>query len=157
MNNSPLRPGDRVRWDTTDDDGLPAVHYGHIAGTPDSTGRVAVMFDDLLPGTTIVAAAELIVVHVTTVVLTLDGADLLDDPSLRQALVSMWLAEADAAGLSMGDVAHLRTGVRDTIGAGYALAEVRSAGQPYVLRAAADDAGRISVRADLPRRWEFGR
>ena len=157
VNDHRFRPGDRVRWDTTDDDGLPKVHYGHVAGSPDATGRVAVMFDDLLPGTTVVAVEALIVVDVTTVVLYLDAGDLLDDPSLRQALVNMWLAEADAAGLSMGDITHLRTGVRDTIAMAYALAEVTSGGQLYVLRAGAEADGRVCVRADLPRRWELRR
>ena len=157
VNGHQFRPGDRVRWDTTDNDGLPAVHYGHVAGSPGLTGRVSVMFDDLLPSTTTVAIEELIVVDVTTVVLSLDAGDLLDDPSLRQALVNMWLAEADAAGLSMGDITHLRTGVRDTIAMAYALAEVTSGGQRYVLRAGTEPGGRVCVRADLPRRWELRR
>ena len=86
VNDHRFRPGDRVRWDTTDDDGLPKVHYGHVAGSPDATGRVAVMFDDLLPGTTVVAVEALIVVDVTTVVLYLDAGDLLD--CIGQYLVS---------------------------------------------------------------------
>jgi hypothetical protein len=157
MNDHRFRPGDRVRWDTTDNDGLPRVHYGHVAGPADSSGRIAVMFDDLLPGTTVVTMDALIIVEVTTVVLYLDAGDLLDDPSLRQALVNMWLAEADAAGLSMSDITHLRTGVRDTIAMAYALAEVTSGGQLYVLRAGTEPDGRVGVRADLPRRWELRR
>ena len=91
---------------------------------------------------------------VTTVALRLDGGhDLLDEPSLRQGLVSLWEAEAEEAGLHVETVRRLGTGVRDTGGFGFALAEVTTGGQLYVLRATSDG-DVVCVRADLARRFE---
>ena len=56
-------------------------------------------------------------------------------------------------GLVVEDIVHLGTGVRDVTGLGYALAELHSAGELYVLRAVIDD-DYIIVSADIPRRFE---
>jgi hypothetical protein len=50
-------------------------------------------------------------------------------------------------------VVQLGTGVRDVTGLGYALAELHSAGELYVLRAVIDSTY-VTVRADVPRRFE---
>lgn len=153
---SPASPhfdrGDRVRYRTTDDDGLAITLYGFVGGKPDANGRVVVMFDGRLRSDTVVMLNELDHVSITTV--TLDYADttLIDDPSMRQGLVHFWTAEAEHAGLVVDEVVQLGTGVRDVTG-GYALAELTSAGQLYVLRVNVADHA-ICVRADLPRRFE---
>jgi hypothetical protein len=152
-----FQPGDRVRWETTGDDGLPLVRYGFVGGCNGFGNRVAVMFDGQLKGDTIVELDQLAPVTITNVELRLHGADLLDDPSLRQGLVSLWSAEADQAGLEVRSIQLLGTGVRDTVGDGFALAELHSGGQQYVLRALyelADDE-MVCVKADFPRRWEL--
>ena len=59
---------------------------------------------------------------------------LLDDPSLRQGLVNLWAAEAESAGLQIASLHCIGTGVRDS-SEGYALAELSSGGEQYVLRA----------------------
>jgi hypothetical protein len=151
---SPFDRGDRVRWNTTDDDGLPTSRYGFVGGRVDRNGRVVVMLDGRLRGDIVVDAAQLELVSMTTVALHLDGGhDLLDDPSLRQGLVALWRAEAEEAGLHVEEVRRLGTGVRDTGGLGFALAEVMTGGQLYVLRACADG-DVVCVRADEARRFE---
>ncbi len=152
-----FEPGDRVRWETLGDDGLPLVRYGFVGGCNGDGNRVAVMFDGQLKGDTVLDLDQLAPVLITNVELRLHGADLLDDPSLRQGLVSLWSAEADQAGLEVRSIELLGTGVRDTVGDGFALAELHSGGQQYVLRAVyeAHDDEIIRVSADLPRRWEY--
>jgi hypothetical protein len=152
-----FEPGDRVRWETLGDDGLPLVRYGFVGGCNGDGNRVAVMFDGQLKGDTVLDLDQLAPVTITNVELRLHGADLLDDPSLRQGLVSLWSAEADQAGLEVRSIQLLGTGVRDTVGDGFALAELHSGGQQYVLRAVyeAHDDEMICVKADLPRRWEY--
>ena len=152
-----LQPGDRVRWDTTGDDGLPLVRYGFVGGCNGDGNRVVVMLDDDLKGDTVIDFSQLEPVTITNVELRLHGADLLSDPSLRQGLVSLWSAEADQAGLEVRSVQLLGTGVRTGLGSGFALAQVHSGGQQYILRATCDDhnAEMVCVRADLPRRWEL--
>ena len=152
--NPPFVRGDRVRWDTTGDDGLPLTHYGFIGGRVDSGGRVVVMLDGHLKGDTVVAAAELLVVSVLTVTMHFDDETLLDDPGLRQGLVGLWVAETERAGLVVENLEPLGTGVLDTVEGGFGLAEFWAGGQPYVLRATIGASG-LCVRADLPRRWEF--
>ena len=151
-----FQPGDRVRWETTGDDGLPLVRYGFVGGCNGDGNRVAVMFDGQLKGDTVIDLDQLAAVSITNVELRLHGTDLLDDPSLRQGLVSLWSAEADQAGLEIRSVHLLGTGVRDTVGDGFALAELHSGGRQYVLRASSEQHGdeMICVKADLPRRWE---
>ncbi len=144
-----FQPGDRVRWMTTGDDGLPLVRYGFVGGLNGDATRVAVMLDGELKGDRVVPHAELAPVEIGTVELRLEGADLLDDPSLRQGLVNLWTAEADQAGLEIRDVSPLGTGVREA-GDCFALAELRAAGQQWVLKALPDASGHdmICVRAN---------
>jgi hypothetical protein len=146
-----FQPGDRVRWLTTGDDGLPLTRYGFVGGVNGDASRVAVMLDGELKGDHVISLDELAPVEITTIELRLEGADLLNDPSLRQGLVNLWYAEADQAGLEIRAINSLGTGVRDG-GDSYALAEMRAAGQAWVLRAAPDTAApdTICVRAVAP-------
>ena len=70
---------------------------------------------------------------ITYVELCLDGADLLDDPSLRQGLVNLWSAEADEAGLEVGSLERLGTGQRDPTPAVRRSPSCRRAVEQYVL------------------------
>jgi hypothetical protein len=145
-----FQPGDRVRWETTGDDGLPLVRYGFVGGTNGGHTHIAVMLDGDLAGDTVVEYAQLAPVSITTVELHLHGSDLLDDPALRQGLVNLWSAEADQAGLEIRAVVCLGAGVRATSN-GYALAELWAGSQQYVLTASADPtADTVKIRADLP-------
>ncbi len=148
-----FRAGDRICWKATGDDGLPIRRYGFVSGRPNPKGRVVVMFDGDLKGETVVAVAEIEPVSIMTVDLIIDDLELLNDPTLRQALVRLWSHEAELAGLVVERITPLGTGVRDVTGLGYALAELHSAGELYVLRAVIDSAY-ITVRADIPRRFE---
>ncbi|MDJ0770584.1 MAG: hypothetical protein QNJ12_17455 [Ilumatobacter sp.] len=150
-----FRPGDRVRWETTGDDGLPMVRYGFVGGTNGDGDRVVVMLDGDLKGDRVVDLDQLAPVTITNVELRLHGADLLEDPSLRQGLVNLWWAEADEAGLEIVSIETLGTGVRDVVHDGFALAELRAGSEQYVLRAfRGPSSDTVSVRADDPRRWE---
>lgn len=146
--------GDRIRYSTVDDDGLPLVRYGFVDGVTDPTGPIVVMLDGELSGD-IVTAGEIEPVHVSNVTLTLAGSDLLDDPSLRQGLVNLWAAEAEAAGLEIASLHCTGTGVRDSSG-GYALAELSSGGDHYVLRGIVcpHDRDAVIVHAARPHRRE---
>ncbi len=148
--------GDRIRYATTGEDGFPLVRYGFVGGVPDDEGPIVVMLDGELGGD-IVELSKIEPVHIQNVTLTLEGVDLLHDPSLRQGLVNLWAAEAESAGLQIGDLHAIGTGVLDA-GGGYALAEMWSAGEPYVLRAntCADGRDAVVVHADPPNRWERG-
>lgn len=144
-----FQPGDRVRWATVDDDGFPVSRYGFVGGSNGDGTKVAVMLDEELKGDRVVDLDQLAPVTITTVELRLAGGDLLDDPSLRQGLVNLWMAEADQAGLEIRSIDCLGTGVREA-GACYALAEVWAAGRPWVLKARPDPMAPdvVSVRAD---------
>jgi hypothetical protein len=145
-----FQPGDRVRWETTGDDGLPLVRYGFVGGANGDHTHIAVMLDGDLAGDTVVEYTQLAQVSITTVELKLHGADLLDDPELRPGLVNLWSAEADQAGLEIRAVECLGTGVR-AHGDGYILAELWAGSQQYVLHASPDpSADTIHIRADLP-------
>lgn len=146
--------GDRIRYSTIGDDGLPLVRYGFVGGVTGSNGPVVVMLDGELGGD-IVGANEIEPVHICNVTLTLTGSDLLDDPSLRSGLVNLWAAEAETAGLQIASMHHIGTGVRDS-SEGYALAELSSGGDQYVLRATLcqHEYDAIMVHADRPNRWE---
>jgi hypothetical protein len=148
--------GDRIRYATTGDDGYPLVRYGFVGGVSDNGGPILIMLDGEIRGD-VVDLATVESVHICNVVLTLDGADLLDDPSLRQGLVNLWAAEAESAGLQIAVLHAIGTGVRDS-SAGYALADLSSGGEPYVLRANRCPNGRdaVIVHADEPNRWERG-
>lgn len=146
-------PGDRIRYETIDDDGFPLVRYGFVGGETGDDGPVVVMLDGELGGD-VVDLDKLAPVHIGSVELTLECDGLLDDPSLRQGLVSLWMAEAEDAGLQIA--AHaIGTGVRDS-SEGYVLAELSTCDQPYVLRAThRPDRSAIVVRADRPTRWDL--
>jgi hypothetical protein len=144
-----FQPGDRVRWLTVGDDGLPLTRYGFVGGVNGDASRVAVMLDGELKGDHVISLDELAPVEITTVELRLEGSDLLNDPSLRQGLVNLWSAEADQAGLEIRTISPLGTGVRDA-GDSYALAELRAAGRAWVLKATPDTTtpDTICVRAE---------
>lgn len=144
-----LQPGDRIRWETVDPDGFPVIRYGFVGGSNGDGSKIAVMLDGDLKGDRIVDLDQLEPVTITNVTLRLNGADLLDDPSLRQGLVNLWTAEADQAGLEIRSIDCLGTGVRES-GACFALAEVWAAGRPWVLKAQPDETTPdvITVRAD---------
>lgn len=135
------------------DDGFPLVRYGFVGGV-DNGGPIVVMFDGELGGE-VVDPSEIEPVHMSNVTLVLAGSDLLDDPSLRQGLVNLWAAEAETAGLAIAGLHCIGTGVRDST-EGYALAELSSGGDPYVLRAIVcpNDRDAVMVRADRPNAWE---
>jgi hypothetical protein len=142
--------GDRVRWVTTGDDGLPLVRYGFVGGPYEGNGHISVMLDGDLSGDTSVDLSQLAPVSITSVELCLSGADLLDDPSLRQGLVNLWSAEIDEAGLEIRSLERLGEGVpeRDH---GYLLAELWAGSQRYVLHATPSPrTNTVTVRADLP-------
>ena len=86
--------GDRVRWATTDEDGLPVVRYGFVGGAAGDGGPVVVMLDGELAGE-VIDLEQLEPVSITNVELHLDGPDLIDDPNLRRGLVHLWQAEAE--------------------------------------------------------------
>ncbi|TVR26270.1 MAG: hypothetical protein EA389_06395 [Ilumatobacter sp.] len=150
-----FHPGDRVRVQSTGDDGFPLVRYGYVGTCGDDGEPVMVLLDDEFNGSTVVDRTALAPVTVTTVELCLDGADLLHDPSLRQGLVNLWSAEAEAAGLEIGALHHIGTGLRDS-SESYVLAELTAGGEQYVLRAVChpNDSDIVRVRADRPNRWD---
>lgn len=127
-----LRDGDRVRWATTGEDGLPELRYGFV-GSIDEDGYAIVLFDGELKGSTRVPLDELAPVSITAIELRLSGCDLLDDPSLRQGLVSLWSAEADDAGLDIDTVYRLSESSQPN--GCFTLAELESGGCQFVLNA----------------------
>jgi hypothetical protein len=162
--------GDRVRVQSTGDDGFPLIRYGFVGGAAGDGEPVVVMLDDELRGSMVVDLSQIQPVTVTTVELRLDGSDLLHDPALRQGLVNLWHAEAEQAGLEIDsihpihsgpigsspiDSAHMRSGARDS-SEGYALAELVTGGEHYVLRAVCEpnESDVVRVRADRHTRWE---
>lgn len=140
-------PGDRVRWDTTDDDGFPVVVYGFVGEASDDGATVTVMLDGDITGELVVDPRQLAAVSVTSIVLHLEGADLLHDPDLRDGLVNLWSAEADQAGLEIPSIDRLDVPVCDTCGH-ISLAEIWAAGRPWVLTARPEGPEAVSVRAD---------
>jgi hypothetical protein len=148
-----FQAGDRVRWETTGDDGLPLVRYGFV-GSYDGNGHATVMLDGDLTGDTVVDLGQLAAVSITSVELCLSGGDLLDDPSLRQGLVGLWSAEVDDAGLEIRSLERLGNGVKES-NDGFALAQLWAGSEQYVLRASRDNTGEtVVVRADAPRIWD---
>lgn len=151
-----LQPGDRVRCESTGEDGFPLVRYGFVGGCNPDGSRVVVMFDGELKGDQVVDLDQLEPVSITNVELRLRGSDLLDDPSLRQGLVSLWSAEADQAGLEVHSIEQCdeiaRSLADDPALEGLTLAEIESGGRSYVLQALADAAVHdlVRVRAITP-------
>lgn len=150
-----FKHGDRIRYETTGDDGFPLVRYGFIGEFAGNNGPVVVMLDGELGGD-LVEIDKIAPVHISNVTLRLEGADLLADPGLRQGLVPLWHAEAEEAGIQISAIHPIGTGVRDS-SEGYALAELSSGGEQYVLRATTCSMGTdaIDVHADRPNRWEI--
>jgi hypothetical protein len=144
-----FQPGDRVRWESQGDDGFPVIRYGFVRGTNGDASRVVVMLDDDLKNDTVVTQDQLAAVTITNIELRLQGSDLLNDASLRQGLVNLWEAEADQAGLEVKSLDYLGSEVWGTSTDVCALAELRSGGQHYILRAITSH-DTIHVRADLP-------
>ena len=138
--------GDRIRHECTGDDGLPLVRYGFIGGVAGSNGPVVVMLDGELGGD-VVNLSEVQPVTVTSVELRLNGGDLLVEPELRRGLMSLWLGEADSAGLDIDDVQPLGEGRCDESGA-WCLAALQSGGMNYLLRAVHDGNELVHVRAE---------
>jgi hypothetical protein len=150
-----FRPGDRVRLETTADDGLPLVRYGFVGGVSGTCGPVVVMLDGELGGD-IVDLGQLQPVTITNVELCLHGMDLFENPDLRRGLVALWQAEADQAGISMEALHPIGEGLRDSSDS-WALAELTSGGEHYVVRAVRlpHEPEFIRVRADRPTRFEL--
>ena len=140
--------GDRVRWETTAEDGLPLVRYGFVGGVASEHGPVMVMLDGELGGD-VIDLEQLHPVTITNVELHLDGPDLIDDPELRRGLVHLWQAEAETAGLDVDSLESLGTG-RPLPDASWSLAAVTSGGEQYVVRAlrSAAEPGVVLIRAD---------
>jgi hypothetical protein len=140
-----------VRQET--DDGLPLYRYGFVGGIAAPDGPAQVFLDDEL-GEVTVPLSDLEVIEMTTLELCLPGVDLCQDAALRRGLVAMWQAEADQAGLAIEEVTPLGDGVRDDVGS-WALAELRAAGDRFVLRASVGpvDPQMVRVRA-CPRHWD---
>jgi hypothetical protein len=141
-----LQPGDRVRWLTTGDDGLPLVRYGFV-GTGVHNGEVRVMLDGELKGNTVVAADDVAIVDITTVELRVAGIDMLDDPALRHGLVHLWSAEADRAGLDLGAIEFLPHEPIHLDHTPIPLARVEAGGEQYILQACPARADALHVRA----------
>ena len=145
-----FQPGDRVRWASLGDDGFPIVRYGFVRGANGDRDRVAVMLDGELKGDTVVDCDQLEPVRITNIELHLQGIDLLADASLRQGIVNLWTAEADQAGLEVQSLEYLGPRGWGTSAHAGALAELRSGGGHYILRAITRADGAICVKADLP-------
>lgn len=148
-----LRPGDRVRVETTGDDGFPVVQYGFVGGVAGSHGPVVVMLDGELGGD-VVDLCHVQPVSITNVELCLAGDDLMSEPELRRGLVALWQAEADSAGLDVDSLHPLGDGLRDSSDS-WALAELVAGGEQYVVRAFRfpNEPDVVRVRADRPNRW----
>ena len=141
-----LQPGDRVRWLTTGDDGLPLVRYGFV-GTGVHNGEVRVMLDGELKGNTLLPADDVAIVDITTVELRVAGIDMLDDPALRHGLVHLWSAEADQAGLDLGAIEFLPHEPIHLDHTPIPLARVEAGGEQYILQACPARADALHVRA----------
>lgn len=149
-------PGDRVRYETVGEDGFPLVRYGFVGGQTNDDGPVVVMLDGELGGD-VVDLDSIEPVSISNVTLKLEGADLLDEPRLRQGLVKLWHAEAEDAGLQIAAVHPVKDGlgVRDS-SEGFALAELMAAGELYMLRATpCVNENMILIAASRPNRWLF--
>jgi hypothetical protein len=138
--------GDRVRWSTTGDDGLPLVRYGFVGGVASDVGPVVVMLDGEI-GAEPVDLSQLEPVSIMTVALHLEGPDLVDDPDLRRGLLNLWQAEAESAGLAVDAVRCLGYG-QPNGGESWSLAELSSGGQHYVVRALRSPHGQVCIRAE---------
>ncbi|MGH9270098.1 MAG: hypothetical protein ACRDZ2_02375 [Ilumatobacteraceae bacterium] len=139
--------GDRVRWATIDDDGLPVVRYGFVGAVAAEVGPVMVMLDGELSGD-VVQLDQLEPVTILNVKLHFHGRDLIEDPELRRGLVHLWRAEAESAGLDVDHLDCLGTG--EPAMPGWALGSVTSGGREYLVKAlpSARDEQIICIRAE---------
>jgi hypothetical protein len=132
--------GDRVRWNTTGDDGWPLIRYGFVRSMADPEGPAIVMLDGEL-GAEVIDVDQLALVSVTAIELRLDGDDLLGDPDLRRGLMALWRAEAESAGLDVDTVNGDGSGQPDgDAGDVWWLAAIASGGERYTLKAMPDTA-----------------
>jgi hypothetical protein len=140
--------GDRVRWATMGEDGLPLVRYGFVGGVASEDGPVMVMLDGELSGD-VIDPDQLEPVTITNVELHLDGPDLIEDPELRRGLVHLWQAEAESAGLDVDRMECLGAG-QQLPDRSWSLAALTSGGEQYVVRAMPDrdDPTVVRIRAD---------
>ena len=148
--------GDRIRYETVDEDGFPLVRYGFVGGVAPDDGPVVVMLDGELSGD-VVEVRSIQPVDISTVTLRLEGSGLLDEPELRRGLADLWHAEAEDAGLQITALHPVETGlgVPDS-SEGFALAELTAAGESYTLRATAcSDADAVIISATRPNRWIY--
>ena len=139
--------GDRVRWATTGDDGLPLVRYGFVGAVAGEVGPVMVMLDGELSGD-VIQLDQLESVTILNVKLHLHGRELIEDPELRRGLVHLWRAEAESAGLDVDHLDSLGTG--EEAMPGWALGAVTSGGQEYLVKAlpSSRDEQIICIRAE---------
>ena len=92
--------GDRVRWATTGDDGLPLVRYGFVGGVASESGPVMVMLDGELNGDVIdLEQLQPVIDHQRRAAPRRARPD--RRPELRRGLVHLWQAEAEQAGLDV--------------------------------------------------------
>ena len=132
--------GDRVRWNTTGDDGWPLIRYGFVRSMAGPEGPAIVMLDGELGGE-VIDVDQLAHVSVTAIELRLDGDDLLGDPDLRRGLMALWRAEAESAGLDVDTVNGDGSGQPDgDDGDVWWLAAIASGGERYTLKAMPDTA-----------------
>ncbi len=150
-----LGPGDRVRVETTADDGFPVVRYGFVGALATTDDVVVVMLDGELGGN-VVPQHHVRPVSITNVELCLDGDDLMSEPELRRGLVALWHAEADSAGLDVDSLHPLGDGLCDSTGS-WSLAELMAGGEHYVVRAfhLPGEPDLVRVRADYPSQWRL--
>jgi hypothetical protein len=128
-----FQDGDRVIHIGSGDDGMPLIRYGFVKGVGGIDDKVPVMFDEQIDVEQ-VSRQQLQLVSATTVELRLEGTDLITTADLRRGLLSLWLAEADTAGLDIDCWHPMGDGVCDAPGK-WCLAEIEVGGEQYVLRA----------------------
>lgn len=151
-----FRSGQRVRVSTVDTDGLPMVRYGTVGGDAISSGRIAVIYDNLA-GSDLVEGSEIELLDLDLIELRLAGTDLLKDTSLRAGLAELWRAEVARAGLVIATLFPMEkddaVGVVD--GEHFLLAEFTYNGETWVVRGAlaSDDPTMVVIRADRMNRW----
>ena len=151
-----FRSGQRVRISTVDTDGLPMVRYGTVGGDAVSSGRIAVIYDNLA-GSDLVDGSEIELLDLDLIELRLAGTDLLKDTSLRAGLAELWRAEVARAGVVIATMFPMEkddvVGVVD--GEHFLLAEFTYNGETWVVRGAlaSDDPTMVVIRADRMNRW----
>ena len=127
------RPGDRVRFETTGDDGWPLIRYGFVGGVSGNGGPIVVMLDGELSGD-VVNRSELQPVTITSVELLLRGADLIDDPDCAAVWSRCGMPRPTRRGSMSTNCTRSATGSASPMRAGR-LAELMTADQHYIVRA----------------------